>query len=193
MRVTMAILFGALSLAVAGCGGGGVDVPEGPMPQGGTFSGVWHSPQYGEMQMVQTGQNVVGEYVKDERRGRIQGTVRGNVMRFEWSENRELVAGRPIVTRGRGYFRYAIGEDGDHYVRGEWGHDDDMAGGGPWNAVRDRRQPSLSGRSESSSGGDDVEDFDSAGGGDSFDSADDSGGGSGASGGDDDALDLDGL
>ena len=164
------------------------------MPQGGTFSGVWHSPQYGEMQMVQTGQNVVGEYVKDERRGRIQGTVRGNVMRFEWSENRELVAGRPIVTRGRGYFRYAIGEDGDHYVRGEWGHDDYMAGGGPWNAVRDRRrQPSLSGRSESSSGGDDVEDFDSAGGGDSFDSADDSDGGSGASGGDDDALDLDGL
>jgi hypothetical protein len=187
MRETLAIVLGVASLALAGCGGSGVSVEEGPMPEGGSYTGVWHSPQYGEMHMVQTGQQVVGEYTKDERQGRIQGTVRGNVMRFEWSEQRELVAGNPITTRGRGYFRYAIGEDGDHYIRGEWGHDDEMTGGGPWNAVRDRRaEPRLSGQDQTS-GDENVEEFDSAGGGDL--GGGDLGGGSGG----DDDLDLGGL
>ncbi len=193
MRQTMAILGCACALVLAACGGNSVNIPEGPMPQGGSFTGVWHSPQYGTMQMVQTGNNVIGEYTKDERTGRIQGTARGNVLRFQWSEERELVAGRPVVTRGRGYFVYAIGEDGDHYIRGRWGVDDDESNGGEWNAARDRRaRPSLSndGSGSSSGGEDNFEEFDSA---------DDSGGsGSGSSSGsssgsDDDALDLDGL
>ncbi len=188
---TFAIVLGA-GLAIAGCGGGGVNIPEGPMPEGGSFTGVWHSPQYGEMHMVQTGSNVVGEYTKDERRGRIQGTVQGNVMRFEWSEERELVAGRPITTRGRGYFRYAIGDDGDHYIRGEWGHDNNMAGGGPWNAVRDRRrQPHVGGTGSGGESGSDVEEFDTADGADSSGSGSGSGSGSsGSGGGGGDDLDL---
>ncbi|HJL19275.1 MAG TPA: hypothetical protein RMH99_26660 [Sandaracinaceae bacterium LLY-WYZ-13_1] len=192
MRKSLAL--GALCLLVAagacvpGCGGAdGVNVDEGPMPEGGSFTGVWHSPQYGEMHMVQTGQQVVGEYTKDERHGRIQGTVRGNVMRFEWTEEREMVAGRPTTTRGRGFFRYAIGDDGDHYIQGRWGHDDEMTGGGPWNAVRDRRaEPQISGE-DASSGDEDVEAFDTASGGGDI-------GGSGDRGGsDDDELDLGGL
>ena len=183
----------ALLLGIAGCGGGGVSVPEGPMPDGGNFTGVWHSPQYGEMHMIQTGQSVRGEYTKDERHGTITGTVRGNVMRFEWSERRELVAGRPSTTRGRGYFRYAIGEDTDHYIRGEWGHDNDISGGGPWNAVRDRRaRPQLADPGQESTD-ENVEEFDTAGGssggGEDFDSPSDSGGGGGGGGGGDD-LDL---
>lgn len=188
MRTTWRMALGAALALVAGCGGGGVNIPEGPMPQGGSFTGVWHSPQYGEMHMVQTGSSVVGEYTKDERRGRIQGTTQGNVMRFEWSEERELVAGRPITTRGRGYFRYAVGDDGDHYIRGEWGHDSNMSGGGPWNAVRDRRRQPRVGAGTTETGGEsDVEEFDTAeGGGESGSS--ESGSGSG-----DDSLDLDGL
>jgi hypothetical protein len=194
MRTTSMIAIGA-AFAMWGCGGGGVNVPEGPMPQGGSYTGVWHSPQYGELQMQQTGSNVVGEYTKDERQGRIQGTVQGNVMRFEWSEERELVAGRPITTRGRGYFRYAIGDDGDHYIRGEWGMDENLTGGGEWNAVRDRRrQPSLRGGGQTESG-ENIEEFDTA---------DDSGGeaeegegrqprGSDESDDEEDSLDLDGL
>jgi hypothetical protein len=132
----------AVALSAPGCGGSSrrADVPAGPMPAGGSFTGIWHSPQYGEMQLVQTGNRVVGCYVHNERRGRIQGTVQGNLMRFEWSERREMVIGRPTMTRGRGYFQYLIGEDGDHYIRGEWGPDDNETGGGPWNAVRDRRR-----------------------------------------------------
>ncbi|MGE0786846.1 MAG: hypothetical protein AB7S26_14335 [Sandaracinaceae bacterium] len=190
--LTMGLLMGGL---FPGCGGGGVNVPEGPMPSGGSYTGVWHSPQYGTMQIVQTGNNVVGEYEKDERTGRIQGTVHGNVLRFEWTESRELVPGRPTITRGRGYFRYTIGEDGVHYIEGEWGVDDNASGGGEWNAYRDRRaRPQLHDPSGSATGGGDdgVEEFDTA----------DSGGGGGGGGGggmdddDDDSgdgLDLDGL
>jgi len=184
----------AITLVMAGCGGGGVSIDEGPMPSGGSFTGVWHSPQYGRMEMVQTGQQVVGHYTKDERTGRIQGTARGNVMRFEWSERRELVAGRPITTRGRGYFRYAIGDDSDHYIRGEWGVDDAMTGGGEWNGVRDRRaRPTVdTGGGDTSGGSESGNNFED------FDTADDGGGGGGSSSGSgsgssDSALDLDGL
>lgn len=178
------ITFATLAL-VAACGGGGVNIPEGPMPEGGSFTGVWHSPQYGTMQMEQNGQQVVGTYEKDERRGRIQGTVRGNVLRFEWSETREMVSGVPRTNRGRGYFRYSLGDDGDHYIQGEWGVDNNETGGGPWEAVRDRRRrPNLGDGTSGTSGGS-VEEFDSGdgSGGDAFDSP------SGSSSGGDD-LDL---
>lgn len=160
MRITSTIMALGVALALAvGCGGSSIhNIPQGPMPQGGSYTGVWHSPQYGAMNLVQTGTSVVGDYTKDERRGRIQGTVQGNVLRFEWSEQRELVAGRPIVTRGQGYFTYAIGEDGDHYIRGQWGVDQNFTGGGEWNAVRDRRrQPPNAGAAGRSGGGSDPE------------------------------------
>ena len=185
-------------LVVQGCGGAGrANVSPGPMPDGETYTGVWHSPQYGEMQLVQTGNAVVGEYVHDERRGRIQGTATGDLLRFEWSESRELVAGRPTTTRGRGYFRFEVGDDNDRYLVGEWGHDANETGGGPWRAVRDRRRrPSLSGGTagSSSSGG---EEGDSGESGDSF--PDETGGGDafpesgGSSGSRSGSSDLDGL
>lgn len=186
----------AISL-VAGCGGGGgrANVSPGVMPSGETFTGVWHSPQYGEMQLVQTGNSVVGEYVHDERRGRIQGTATGDLLRFEWSENRELVSGRPVTTRGRGYFRFQVGEDNDRYLVGEWGHDANETGGGPWRAVRDRRRrPSLSGGASSGTSGSDSgstggDDFPEAGGGDAFPGEGSSSGSSGSGG----SSDLDGL
>src|SRR5688572_5949380 len=182
-------------LAVAGCGSGGsrANVEVGSMPQNGSFTGVYFSPQYGEMQMVQNGSTVIGEYTKDERRGRIQGTVNGNVLRFEWSERRELIQGRPTVNRGRGYFRYLVDNNGDHVIVGEWGHDDDETGGGPWRAAKSRtRQPQLS---TDTTGGDDgsgepTSDWDREDSGDTAPPPDDSGDSGGDSGGDDDLDDL---
>ncbi|MEM9195434.1 MAG: hypothetical protein AAGF12_40060 [Myxococcota bacterium] len=198
-------LFLVSSFAFAlGCGGGRgrANVTAGSMPSGGSFTGVWFSPQYGEMHMLQQGASVIGEYRKDERAGRIQGTAQGNLMRFEWTEERQLVSGRPTLTRGRGYFQYAIGDDDRHNILGEWGIDDDEVGGGEWNAYRLRnRRPELSGGSSGSEEGDGLESFDDDGssGGDDFDSGGgddfDSGGGddfdSGGDGGDPlDDLDL---
>lgn len=182
MRAALALT--SVALTSAGCGGGDVSIAQGPMPQGGSYTGVWHSPQYGEMQLVQTGTSVVGEYHKDERRGRIQGTVQGNVLRFEWSEERELVAGRPIITRGRGFFRYAVDGAGDHVIQGRWGVDNDMSGGGEWNAVRDRRRrPTISASGSSGSEDENVEEFDTPDGDSSSSGGSGSGGrGSGGSG-----------
>ena len=144
-------LWGLAAGLALGCGGGGgrANLDPGPMPQGGDFTGVYFSPQYGTMQIVQTGSAVIGEYEKDERLGRIQGTVQGDVLRFQWEEQRQMVAGRTQSTRGRGYFRYSVGSDGDHYIIGEWGIDDDEIGGGPWRGVKARnRRPQLSGETQ---------------------------------------------
>jgi hypothetical protein len=187
-------LLAAVLTSLAGCGAAGrANVSPGPMPDGETFTGVWHSPQYGTMQFVQTGSAVVGTYERDERRGRIQGTATGDLLRFEWSETREMVAGRPITTRGRGYFRFQIGGDGDAYVVGEWGHDDNETGGGPWRAARDRRRrPTIDSSGSTAGATTDPAEERAEGTGDAFP---DSGGSSSSSGGDDDdgMEGLDGL
>ena len=188
IEILGSILLAIAVTASAGCGGGSANVSSGPMPEGGTYTGVWHSPQYGEMQMVQTGTQIVGCYVQNERAGRLQGTIQGNLMRFEWSERREMVVGRPTTTRGRGYFLYQVGGDGDHYIEGQWGHDDNETGGGPWRAVRDRRRTrrpdpecGAGGAAGEETQADSFEDSGSSGeGGDSFDrgsSGSESGGG----------------
>jgi hypothetical protein len=82
---------------------------------------------------------VIGDYVKHERGGRIQGDLDGDLLIFQWEDRRELVSGKPQIRRGRGYVRVEIGEDGDTYIKGEWGMDDALSGGGPWNAVKLRR------------------------------------------------------
>jgi len=133
-QIALALLLGVL----LGCGGS--QKPKaGPLPEGATFYGVWQSPQYGNMHMCQSGKQVIGDYVKHERAGRIQGDVDGDLSIFQWEDRRELVSGKPQIRRGRGYFRVQIGEDGDQYVKGEWGMDEDLTGGGPWNAVKLRR------------------------------------------------------
>jgi hypothetical protein len=133
-QIALALLLGV----VLGCGS--AQKPKaGPLPEGATFYGVWQSPQYGNMHLCQSGKQVIGDYVKHERAGRIQGDLEGDLLIFQWEDRRELVSGKPQIRRGKGYFRIEIGEDGDTYVRGEWGMDQDLSGGGPWNAVKLRR------------------------------------------------------
>ncbi len=146
----------ALPLLLVACGGGGANIRVGEMPAGGSYHGVWQSPQYGNMHLCVTGSHVVGDYQKDERTGSLQGTIQGDVLRFQWEERKEMVVGRPSVNRGRGWFRLKIGQDNDQYIEGEWGHDDAETGGGPWNGVKMRRgSPDRCMGSGANSGGDD--------------------------------------
>jgi hypothetical protein len=83
-----------------------------------------------------------------------------------------MVVGRPTTTRGRGYFRIAKGQDNDWYFQGEWGHDADETGGGPWNGVRMRRgNPTRCAASDGggTSGGSNDASWDDEGGSDSYD------------------------
>jgi hypothetical protein len=191
MRLTFTMVIAPALLAACGGGQSGSSISPGSMPSGGSFSGVFHSPQYGEMHMQQQGAAVVGRYEKDERRGRIQGTARGDLLRFEWTEERELVGGRPTITRGRGYFQYRVGDDGRHNLLGRWGLDDDDNGGGEWNAYKLlNRRPDVDGTGGGMETTDDgVESWDEPEGGDDVgDGGDDMGDDSG-----EDDLEDDGL
>lgn len=157
------IRFGALLvLCVVGCGSSAPEIKAGNMPAGGNFSGVYYSPQYGTMNMIQNGNAVVGEYASDMRSGKIQGEVNGDLMRFEWTENKAMVSNRATLTKGRGYFRYVIDPaNGDHVLKGEWGLGGQEIGGGPWNAFKAKnKEPKLT--EKSSSGGEDEGESDSS-------------------------------
>lgn len=171
-----AAVFVLLALVV-GCGGSQAALKIRAMPEGGSFTGVWFSPQYGEMHILQSGSSAIGRFAKDERFGRLQGSVEGDVMRFEWTEERELIVGRPVQTRGHGYFRIVKDTAEDTWkLVGEWGHDAAERGGGPWNAVKSKtRKPEIDkagnrvekdygeregeGESESALGTDDLSDL----------------------------------
>jgi hypothetical protein len=140
-----AFAFGIVVVLV-GCGGSGnPNIKPGPMPENGTFTGVYFSPQYGEMHMVQNGNAVVGKYKKDERSGKIQGEADGDVMRFEWTEYKAMVSNRPQQSRGHGYFRYMVdASNGDHLLKGRWGLNDDDNTGGEWSAYKSKKgEPDL--------------------------------------------------
>ena len=151
-------------LGASACGGSSANITIGTMPQGRTYQGVWQSPQYGNMHFCVTGSQVVGDFEKDERRGRIQGTIQGDVLRFQWEEEREMVVGRPTVTRGRGYFKLFVDENEDSRIEGEWGLDNDETGA-PWGAVLMRRRSPdrCLNRGGNDEGGDDYNDYDDGG------------------------------
>lgn len=164
MRSALMITFSFLAVCAlapvqGGCSGSARSARTAqPMPAGGTFTGVWFSPQYGEMHLEQSGQAVVGRYSKDEREGRIQGQLEGNLLRFEWRESRELIANHPVQTTGHGYFHVVKNEQEDTWnLQGEWGHDDDESGGGAWTAVKSKTmRPDIEGdgADQPSAGGD---------------------------------------
>jgi hypothetical protein len=144
-RALAAVSLLSLVWALSACGGGGkARIPDkGPMPDGGTFTGVWYSAEYGEMHLMQSGDSVRGWFEKNERRGTIEGKATGNVLRFGFEDRREMVVGKPTITRGRGYFVYDIevtehGHD-IHSLTGEWGQDGKETGGGPWTTTKARR------------------------------------------------------
>lgn len=110
--------------------------PGGPMPEGGGFQGVWHSPQFGRIALVQEGRLVRGSFERRGQFGFVRGLAKGRLLYFEFVFEGDTEA-------SRGLFVYSRGEDGDHYLRGQWGSDETLSGG-PWNAVRDRRaQPEI--------------------------------------------------
>jgi hypothetical protein len=163
--VIMSLGFGLLLL---GCGGGTASVQSAPMPEGGNWTGVYFSPQYGEMHLIQNGSAVSGRFKKDERTGLIQGEADGNLLEFEWTEYKAMVSNRPQETKGHGYFQYLVDPgSGDHLIKGRWGLGDDSTEGGEWNAYRSRtrepdpdtlRDPATSGGESLDDDGDDSSD-----------------------------------
>jgi hypothetical protein len=143
-------------MSALACGSSAPVITAGAMPDGGNFTGVYFSPQYGEMNVVQNGNAVVGEYKQEMRSGKIQGEVSGDLLKFEWTEHKAMVKNRAQETRGHGYFRYVVDKaNGDHILKGEWGLGESMLGGGPWNAYKAKnKEPHLSQESSGGESGD---------------------------------------
>ena len=62
------------------------------------------------------------------------------MLRFEWSEARAIIPGRPIENRGHGYFLVTRDANGLLSLNGEWGYDEDEVGAGRWTAVMQERE-----------------------------------------------------
>jgi hypothetical protein len=169
-----ALGLGVLLVLAAGCGGGernyswtGLDeasghqmnLQRGPMPAGQTFTGVYRSPQIGDIQIAQTGEAVVGVYEYDRGschvHARIEGTTQGNLLKFNWREDhRECGRIEPVV--GHGFFLYAMdeGEIPRGRLFGRWGYAEDDREGGPYTAFKvPNRAPTFQQSGEGGSSG----------------------------------------
>jgi hypothetical protein len=134
--------FAALVLALpafglTACGGaqGKPDVKPGPPIAGLNMSGLWYSPQFGDMELAQNGPKVTGTYKHPrgpEHDGTVRGEIVGDLLRIEWIQPGDASAG-VFPLRGKAYFR--IIENG-RKLDGRWGYDDDDYFGGPWTAQK---------------------------------------------------------
>lgn len=109
------------------------DMSPGPPIPNLKLSGRWYCAQFGDTQMVQTGDKVSGQY-EDPRgpdhNGTFQGTIRGDTIDIEW-----LKPGNPVAAisgmRGRAWWR--ISQQGETVtLTGRWGYDEDNWAGGDW-------------------------------------------------------------
>lgn len=150
-----------------GCGGSGssgktANVKSGPMPDGGSWTGVYYSPLYGWLHLVEQGDTVNGKWLRPrrDRWGKLEGTTDGNVLRFEWQEFEYGLVGPNSSRGGKGYLVYKRppGDNVDDQVEGEIGRGNDEVGQ-PWDGVKQRNvKPdldSIGGASSSDIGGGD--------------------------------------
>lgn len=88
-----------------------------------SFTGTWNTA-WGPVEMKQTGARVEGTY-GGKFPGRLQGSVEGRKLSFEWiGDNGE---------QGKGVF--VLSDDGTSFV-GTWGSGASDSNGGPWNGAR---------------------------------------------------------
>jgi hypothetical protein len=106
-----------------------------PRPTGTSFGGVWYSDQFEHMFLRQQGDKVRGIYSYDYG-GTLEGTVEGNLMKFQWIDPGSKEEARRSF-EGRGYFQLVQEGDSVRLV-GKWGYGESYTGGGPWTAERVR-------------------------------------------------------
>jgi hypothetical protein len=110
-------------------------IQPGDMPEGGNFAGVWFT-NWGEMTIEVNGNTAVGQFCDEDnnRYGRMEGTVRGNVLRFSWHTNDVSMGNRARTSDGSAVVQLTItpqGESTSGHIQGTWGFARSNDGGGP--------------------------------------------------------------
>jgi hypothetical protein len=150
-RVVPALLcsfaLGLAPLSVVSCGPSEPEVVKanvvaGSMPDGGSWRGVFYSQSFGYLHLVVDGNAVSGKWrtTAGDKWGELHGTADGDLLRYQWEENRIGMFGPNAKANGKGYFKYVVppGDDPDHEIHGQWGLGENEAGY-PWDAIKQRR------------------------------------------------------
>jgi hypothetical protein len=148
--VTGALLGLSLTLAagsLTACKGGGSSAPKvakvkaGSMPSGASWDGVYYSPLFGYLHVVEEGSRIKGKWMRPVkgRWGELTGKLQGNLAKFEWTEYEDGLVGPNSKKQGKGYFVYSrpAGENVDDRIDGELGHGEDEVGTA-WDAIKQR-------------------------------------------------------
>jgi hypothetical protein len=138
--VPLAFVAAVATTPCLGCGsssGKTAAVVAGDMPEGQTWSGVYFHPVFGNLNLVEQGNNVVGKWQRTDKSawGELSGTKVGNVMHFEWTEHKYGLVGPAASVKGRGYFVYKVGADNIGKLDGEYGLGEDEVGS-TWNCIK---------------------------------------------------------
>lgn len=127
----MAILMIATGLVMGGCAASSSVPGVQPLPEGTTYEGLWYSEQFEHMYLQRDGDRVTGVYAYGPG-GRLEGTVEGNRLLFDWVEPGDRGELRRERS-GKGYFQLIDRDEGPQLV-GEWGYGEARSDGGPWTA-----------------------------------------------------------
>lgn len=137
---------------VGGCGDSkpaakAASIKAGEMPAGGSWTGVFYSPLFGNLHLIAQGDKVQGKWQRPRKGqwGELKGELDGDVLRFSYSEYVDGLVGPNSKRSGHGYFKYSRppGENVDDRLEGEIGRGDDEVGI-PWNAIKQRNvKPDL--------------------------------------------------
>jgi hypothetical protein len=118
------------------------NVPQGEMPQGASWTGVYFNPTYGNLHIIEAGGSIQARWKKTDESawGELNGPVSGNVVHYEWIEHKAGMVGPSATTKGKGYFIYKrpAGDDVDDTLEGEYGLND-KEHGSKWDCVKQRR------------------------------------------------------
>ncbi|MCU0690563.1 MAG: hypothetical protein MUF54_04110 [Polyangiaceae bacterium] len=152
LLVLLTLVF-AVPTAVCACGGGSqhpkmAAVKPGNMPSGASWDGVYYNAIWGYLHIVTDGGKFRARWKRADESafGEMDGTITGDVARFDWSEHKVGMVGQSATTKGKGYFRYTRpeGDNVDDMLLGQWGLEDAEVGGGEWDAIKQRNlRPNL--------------------------------------------------
>jgi hypothetical protein len=146
----MSLLAGILALtlpcaALVGCGRSAnspADVGL-QMPEGAKWQGVYYSPIFGYLNLVQNGDEVRGAWrtTEGESWGELTGKVTGALLRYKWTNHKIGMYGPASERSGKGYFVYtrpkASAVRSPDEIHGQWGLGK-YETGNKWNAIKQK-------------------------------------------------------
>lgn len=154
VKLTFGALLLASPLALSACGPSKpatikAELTPDNMPSGALWDGVYFNAVWGNLHIITSGNEFQGKWKRTDESayGQMKGTTNGNIARFEWTEHTVGMVGPSASTSGRGYFRYTrpAGDNVDDRLIGEWGFGESEAGGGEWDAIKQRnKDPNFS-------------------------------------------------